>query len=57
MVANILKYGSVDLVILYCCAYFGLWGTIEVVIQNSMELMKTAGFGPIRNAGFGFWVD
>ena len=36
MVANILKYGSIDLVILYCCAYFGLWGTTEVVIQNSM---------------------
>jgi len=25
MVANILKYGSINLVILYCCAYFGLW--------------------------------
>ena len=49
MVANILKYGSIDLVILYCCAYFGLWGTTEIVIQNSMRLMKTAGFGP--------WID
>jgi len=49
MVANILKYGSIDLVILYCCAYFGLWDTTEVVIQNSMRLMKTAGFDP--------WID
>ena len=46
MVANILKYGSVSLIILYYCAYSRLLNTIRVVIQNFMELMRNAGFGP-----------
>jgi len=28
IVANVLKYGSVNLIILYCCTYSGLFGTV-----------------------------
>ena len=46
MVANILKYGSNNLIMLYHCTYSELLGTMEVVIWSSMELMRNAGFGP-----------
>jgi len=46
MVANILKYESDNLIILYYCAYSGLLGTVGVVVQNSMGLMRNVGFGP-----------
>jgi len=49
MVDNVLKYGSNNLVILYCCVYSGLLNTMGVVIQNSIRLM--------RNAGSSLWVD
>jgi len=45
MVANVLKYGSISLIILYHCIYSRLFNTIRIVIQNSMELMRNAGFG------------
>jgi len=44
MTANILKYRSVDLMILYCCVYFGLLSIIEVVVWNSIELIRTTEF-------------
>ena len=37
MVANILKYRSNNLIILYCYVYSRLLGTTGVVIQNSMR--------------------
>ena len=37
MVANVLKYRSDNLIILYCYTYSGLLGTTRVVIWNSME--------------------
>jgi len=40
MVANILKYGSGNLIIFYCCIYAGLSGIIAVVIWNFMELRE-----------------
>ena len=40
MVANILKYRSDNLIILYYYAYSGLLDTVGVIIQNSMGLMK-----------------
>ena len=46
MVANVFKYRSVDLIILYYCVYSG---TVGVIVWNSMGLMRNAGFGP--------WVD
>jgi len=46
MVANILKYRSDNLIILYHYAYSGLLGTVGVIIQNSMGLMKHVEFGP-----------
>ena len=49
MVANILKYRSDNPIIFYYYTYSKLLGTIEVVIQNSMRLM--------RNAEFSSWID
>jgi len=49
IVANILKYGSISLIIFYCCIYFGLLDITEVGIKNSIRL--------IRNVGFGSCVD
>jgi len=46
MVANILKYRSNNLIILYYCIYSRLLGTTKVVVWNSIELMRNAGFGP-----------
>ena len=40
MVANILKYGSDNLIILYCYAYSRLLGITKVVIHNSMRSDK-----------------
>ena len=45
MVASVLKYGSDNLIILYCCTYSGLLGTMGVVVQKSMRLMRNTGFG------------
>ena len=49
MVTIILKYGSVNLIILYYYIYSRLLDIAEVVIQNSIELIK--------NAEFGSWID
>ena len=43
MIANILKYGSVNPIIL-CYVYSGLSGTIEVVVWNSIGLMRNTEF-------------
>ena len=45
MVANVFNYRSDNLIILYCCIYFGLLDTIGVVIQKSMKLMRNTDFG------------
>jgi len=44
--ANILKYKSDNLIILYHCAYSGLLVTAGVIVQNFIKLMRYAGFGP-----------
>jgi len=49
MVANILKYKSINLIMLYYCVYSRLSDIVEIAIQNSMWL--------IRNTGFGSQVD
>ena len=49
MVANILKYGNVNLIILYYYVYSVLLDTVEVIFWNSIGLMK--------NVGFGSWID
>ena len=46
MVANILKYGSINLIIFYCYIYSGLLDTVGIVIQNSIRLMRNTRFGP-----------
>ena len=46
MVANVIKYRSVNLIILYCCTYSGLSGTAGVVFWNSIGLMRNAGLDP-----------
>ena len=40
MIDYVLKYGTGNLIIIYHCIYSGLSGTIEDVIQNSMELIR-----------------
>ena len=45
MIANVLKYRSDNLIILYCCTYSGLSDTTKVVVWNSIELMRNVGFG------------
>jgi len=49
MVANILKYGSDNLITFYYYIYSRLLNTVEVVIWNSIGL--------IRNTEFGSWID
>jgi len=49
MVADILKYGSINLIIFYCYVYSRLLAIVGVVIQNSMGLM--------RNVKLDFWMD
>ena len=44
--ANILKYKSDNLIILYHCVYSGLLVTAEVIVQNFIKLMRYAEFGP-----------
>ena len=44
MVVNILKYESDNLIILYYYTYSRLLGTIEIVIQNFIELMRSVKF-------------
>ena len=46
MIASVLKYRSDNLIILYCCTYSGLLGTMGVVVQNSMILIRNTVFGP-----------
>jgi len=53
MVADILKYGSTDLIILYCYTYSRLLGTMKIVVQNSIRLIRAVEFSPIRNSRFG----
>ena len=40
MVANVLKYRSDNLIILYYCAYYGLSEAVKVVVQNSIGFDK-----------------
>jgi len=40
MVANVLKYRSDNLIILYYSAYYRLLGTVEVVVQNFIGFDK-----------------
>jgi len=49
MVADILKYGSINLIIFYCYVYSRLLAIVGVVIQNSMGLM--------RNVKLDSWMD
>jgi len=49
MINYILKYRTGNLIIIYCCTYSGLSVTMGNVIQNSMEL--------IRSARSVFWVN
>ena len=41
MVANILKYGNADLIILYYYTYSKLLGTMKIVVQNSIVVATT----------------
>jgi len=45
IVAKILKYKSVNLIILYYCVYSELLGTLRVAVQNFIKLMRNTGFG------------
>ena len=45
IIAKILKYKSVNLIILYYCVYSGLLGTPRVVVQNFIRFMRNTGFG------------
>jgi len=38
-------YRTSNLIIIYCCVYFGLLGIMGNVIWSSMELMKGIEFG------------
>ena len=44
MVAIVLKYRKYILIIFYYYTYSVLSGTMEVVVQNSMRLMRNKGF-------------
>jgi len=44
MVAIVLKYRKYILIIFYYYTYSGLSGTMEVVVQNSMRLMRNKVF-------------
>ena len=46
MMANILKYEIINQIIFYYYIYSELLGTVRVVAQNSIELMKNVEFGP-----------
>ena len=46
MMANILKYEIINLIMFYYYIYSELLGTVRVVAQNSIELMKNVEFGP-----------
>ena len=52
MVANILKYGSADLIILYCYTYSKLLGTMKIVVQNFIRLIRAIEFSLMRNSRF-----
>ena len=45
MVANVLKYKSINLIILYYCVYFRSLDIVGVIIQNFMRLMRNIRFG------------
>ena len=53
MVANVLKYKSDNLIILYYYVYSRLLSTIETVIWNSIGLMRNVGLGPWING----WLE
>jgi len=41
---DILKYGSDNLIIFYCCAYSKLLNIIRAIIESFTELMRSIGF-------------
>ena len=45
IIAIILKYRSINIIIFYYYIYSELLNTMGVVIQNTMRLMSTEGFG------------
>ena len=47
MVANILKYRSSNLIILYCYTYSRLSDIIKITPWNSMELIRDIRFGSL----------
>ena len=49
MIDYVLKYKTGNLIIIYYCAYTRLLYTTDVIIQNSMELVK--------DTESGSWVD
>ena len=49
MMAIFLKYKSINLIIFYYCTYSVLLGTIGVVVQNSIEVIRNKEFGPQVN--------
>jgi len=49
MMAIFLKYKSINLIIFYYCTYSVLLGTIRVVVQNSIEVIRNKEFGPQVN--------
>ena len=40
MIDYVFKYGTGNLIIIYCCVYSKSLGIIENIIWNSMELMR-----------------
>jgi len=46
MVANILKYGSDNLIIFYYYTYSELSDTARIIVQNSIKLISYVEFGP-----------
>ena len=49
IITIVLKYKSDDLIIFHHCTYSGLSIIMKIVIQNSMRL--------IRSAGFDSWIN
>ena len=49
MMINVLKYGSINLIIFYYYTYSGLLSTMEIIVQNSIRLMRNTEFGPWVN--------
>ena len=49
IIANVLKYESINLIIFYYYTYSGLLGTIGIIVQNSIRFMRNTEFCP--------WID